>query len=132
MSNDNIKDRQVVGFFRQNLILFWKNGLLFRRNISGTICEILVALLFLLILVMMRYFVDSAQFNDQDSTTNPLLYLLLNVNVSTGRNLILYYPNNEFVRNIVLNAYITIKTIKPMFNATGITKLEIEIQKKIS
>ena len=117
----NVQDeRKVVGFFRQSVILFWKNGLLFRRNISGTIAEIFVALLFLLILVFMRFFVDSNKYEDQNSTTNPLKYLMTTINVTSNRNLIMYYPNNAYIQGIVENAYQMIKLIVPAFNATGI------------
>lgn len=117
----NVQDeRKVVGFFRQSVILFWKNGLLFRRNISGTIAEIFVALLFLLILVFMRFFVDSNKYEDQNSTTNPLRYLMTTINVTSNRNLIMYYPNNAYIQGIVENAYQMIKLIVPAFNATGI------------
>jgi hypothetical protein len=116
----NVQDeRKVVGFFRQSVILFWKNGLLFRRNISGTIAEIFVALLFLLILVFMRFFVDSNKYEDQNSTTNPLRYLMTTINVTSNRNLIMYYPNNAYIQGIVENAYQMIKLIVPAFNATG-------------
>jgi hypothetical protein len=117
----NVQDeRKVVGFFRQSVILFWKNSLLFRRNISGTIAEIFVALLFLLILVFMRFFVDSTKYEDHNAATNPLRYLMTTINVTSNRNLIMYYPNNAYIQGIVDNAYQMIKLIVPAFNATGI------------
>jgi hypothetical protein len=115
----NIEDRQVVGFLRQAVILFWKNGLLFKRNIAGTICEILVALLFLAILLLMRYFVDVSSFSDQDSVTNRLIYVTAAINATTGRNLIMYYPDNPFIQGIAQQAYQIIKHIRPDFNATS-------------
>ena len=114
------KERQVVGFFRQTIILFWKNSLLFRRNISGTICEVFVALLFLIILLFMRFFVDSNKYVDQNVENNPLKYLLSSINVTSQRSLIMYYPNNAYIQGIVEQAYQIIKTIQPAFNATGI------------
>jgi len=117
----NVQDeRKVVGFFRQCVILFWKNGLLFRRNISGTIAEIFVAVLFLLILLLMRFFVDSNKFDDYNTTNNPLKYVMSTINITSKRNLIMYYPNNAYIKDIVENAYQMIKLIVPDFNATGI------------
>ena len=68
----------------------------------------------------MRYLIDVNKYDDQNSTTNPLLYVLNNVNTTSNRSLIMYYPNNSFVQSIVENAYLTIKAIQPMFNATSI------------
>nr|QUF59430.1 ATP-binding cassette transporter Abca3-like2 [Brachionus angularis] len=113
-----MKDRKVVGFFRQTLILLWKNGILFKRNVSGTLVEILVSLLFVFILIFLRFFVDSTKYNEQSFVSNPIRNVLDAVNVTTKRSLILYYPNNSFVQEIVTNAYYFIKKQKPNFNAT--------------
>jgi hypothetical protein len=115
----NMKERQVVGFFRQSVILFWKNSLLFRRNVSGTICELVVSLLFLLILLILRYFVDNISYSDQDSTTNPLIYVTAAINTTTSRNYIYYYPNNAYIRAIVARAYQIIRSTTPTFSASS-------------
>nr|UOU03315.1 ATP-binding cassette subfamily A3-like 2 [Brachionus rubens] len=113
-----MKERKVVGFFRQILILLWKNGVLFKRNISGTIVEIAVALLFVFILVFLRFFVDSTKVDEQTYTNNPIRNVLQFINVTTNRSLIMYYPNNSYVQSIVTNAYMLIKSKRPTFNAT--------------
>ncbi|CAF0703608.1 unnamed protein product [Brachionus calyciflorus] len=112
-----MKERKVVGFFRQILILIWKNWLLFKRNISGTIVEILVSVLFVFILLFLRFFVDSTKVNEQNITNNPIRNVLTAINVTTNRSLIMYYPNNNFVRDIVTSAYYLIKSRRPTFNA---------------
>jgi hypothetical protein len=54
-SQENEKQqRKVVGLFWQILILTKKNFLLARRNVVGTVAEILVALLFVLILLLIQ------------------------------------------------------------------------------
>lgn len=111
-----MNERKVVGFFKQLLILFWKNSILFKRNILGTLVEILAALVFVLILVFLRYFVDSVRFTDQ---TNIARSVFDSINATTNRSLILYYPNNTYVKDLVTNAYNLIKTQKPSFNATS-------------
>ena len=113
-----IESRKVVGFFRQIIILLWKNSILFRRNISGTLAEILVALLFLVILLFLRFFVDSTKISDQDSTKYPVRNVIDYINVTSKRGLIMYYPNNAYVQTIVNDAYQLITTQKPLFNAT--------------
>lgn len=121
-----MKEHQVVGVGRQILILMWKNGLLFRRNKLGTICEILVALLFVFILVFLRFFVDSTHFDDQDYRRNPAVPVISNINVTTNRSLIMYWPDNVFVQSVVSNAYDLIKAQKPDFNATGTASFLVE------
>lgn len=53
--------RKVAEFFKQILILMWKNSILFKRNISGTIAEICVALIFVLILFLVRALADTSR-----------------------------------------------------------------------
>ena len=71
MSTVSAKEREVVGFFRQVLIVSWKNGLLFKRNISGTVCEIAVSVIFCFVVLLLRWVVDVTVYTDQSSTTNP-------------------------------------------------------------
>lgn len=114
------KERKVAGFFRQILILLWKNSILFRRNISGTLVEILVALLFVIIMIFLRFFVDSTKVAEQSASTNLIRNIVDSINVTTKREYLLYYPNNAFIQGIVTSAYLFIKSARPTFNATGI------------
>lgn len=117
-------EREIAGRFRQCIIMFWKNSLLFRRNVWGTLAEIFMAFLFALIILLLRYFVDVTVYPDQSSTNgttfisyNPLLGLFDAVNASNLTN-IYFYPNNSFIQEIVTNAYTLINTAKPNFTAT--------------
>ena len=112
-----IESRKVVGFFRQSVILLWKNSILLRRNISGTIAEILVALIFVFILLFIRYFSDSTSVSEQNSTINKVRNVIEYVNFTTNRSLIMYYPNNAYVQSIVNDAYSLIRSQVPMFKA---------------
>lgn len=94
----------------------WKNGILFRRNILGTLLEIFCPLLFLSILLIMRYFIEKIKYYDQYNFTRsifniftepPALSFTSLNEVSedrSNRNLIFYYPDSEFIRNITINA----------------------------
>jgi hypothetical protein len=116
-----MKEHHVVGVGRQIRILLWKNWVLFKRNKSGTACEILVALLFVLILLVLRYFVDSTKRDEQGGTMpRPVISY---INSTTNRSLIMYYPNNSFVQNLTANAYNLIKLVRPDFNATSKTPI---------
>lgn len=124
-----MKERKVVGFFRQFLILFWKNWVLFKRNIAGTITEICVSLIFVLILLILRFFVDSTKVNEQSAINNPNFNVLSLINATTNRTLLMYYPNHPFIEGIVTNAYNLIKTQKPVFQVSS--KFQINFLNKI-
>ena len=125
-SSSDPPTRKVVGIFRQIVILLWKNSILFRRNISGTLAEILAAFIFLFILLLIRFFADSTKINDQSYIKNPTFNLLSAINATTNRELIMYYPNNTFVEELVTNAYQLIKSRKPNFNATSTEFLKMK------
>ena len=120
MSDYTVKQRKVVGALSQTRILFWKNSLLFRRNVSGTLAEIFVALLFVLMLLLIRYFADTAHVADETNTlkSNPVLNVVDFLNVTSGRPNIIFYPNNDFVRSIVSRACQLINVSVSKFNAT--------------
>ena len=124
--------RKVVGLFWQILILTKKNFLLARRNVVGTLGEILVALLFILILLIIRYTYDVSRYSDQanisaqtgSSNANPINYVVYNINVSTNIvPKIYYYPNNAYVLSLVNDSYSIIKARQPLFMATCKFKL---------
>ncbi|RNA17620.1 ATP-binding cassette sub-family A member 3-like [Brachionus plicatilis] len=114
-----MKERKVVGFFRQFLILFWKNWVLFKRNIAGTITEICASLIFVIILLILRFFVDSTKIEEQNANTSPIFDVLSLINATTNRTYLMYYPNNSFIEGIVTNAFELIKSRKPVFSVTG-------------
>jgi hypothetical protein len=113
------QNRKLAGFFRQIGILFWKNGKLFKRNISGTLAEILMALLFIIILFALRYFVDIKSFTEQNDLTNPAGSILRNASLQKGGYFIYYYPPNTFIRNLVLSSIMAITYTKGNFTPLG-------------
>ena len=113
-----IESRKVVGFLRQIIILLWKNSILLRRNISGTIAEILVTLIFVFILLFIRFFVDSTRISDENSANNTARNVIEKINFTLRRDLIMYYPNNAYVQTIVNDSYSLIRSQMPMFHAT--------------
>ena len=115
----NVTDnRQLAGFFKQLGILFWKNWILFKRNKLGTFGEIMMAFLFAFIIVALRYLIDPAILNTQSLPTVPVI---APVNVSSG--IILYYPNNNFIKDIVTNAVTMLNAVRRIKSnmTTGIT-----------
>ena len=85
----------------------------------GTLAEILMAFLFVLIIILLRYFVDITTYPDQNSFSNPVLGVFDLAN-SSNRSLIYYHPNNSFIQEIVTDAYNLINAQSPNFTATRI------------
>lgn len=116
----NENKHKVVGVFSQLRILLWKNRILFQRNTSGTLAEILVAFLFVLILLVLRFFVDSTRFPEQNSNNTLARPILNTVNVSSNRSFIMYYPDNLLVQEIMIYTIQLIRSANSRFNATCI------------
>ena len=106
--DNKVKQRKVVGFFKQTYILLWKNSILFRRNIAGTLAEVLVALIFVLILVLIRFVYDVPRYSDQthsNSESNPIKNVVNFINISTTNvPIIYYYPNNAYILSLITSA----------------------------
>lgn len=115
-------ERKIASVLRQFIILFWKNGKLFRRNVWGTLAEILMAFIFVLIILFLRFFIDLTVFSDQSNMTNPPLGIFDRAN-SSNRSFIYYYPNNAFIQSIVTNAYQLINNRSSNFSATRKIKI---------
>ena len=113
------KQKKVVGPFRQVWILIWKNWILFKRNILGSIVELFSTYLFLIMLVLLRFFADVRYSSDETSVTSPTRNVIDNINTTTGRTNIYYYPNNALIQGIVTSAVTLIQTQVPAFTATG-------------
>ena len=113
-------DRKIAGVWRQFSILLWKNLILSKRNVCGLVTEILCPLLVIIILIIIRYFVDITQYTDQSNGLYNVLDLLQLTRNST--NLLLYYPNTTLIKDIITQAVMLIKQRKPFFNLTSTFK----------
>ena len=120
LSNRINENRRIAGIWKQFSILTWKNLILSRRNACGLVTEILCPLIVILILIVIRYFVDVTQYEDQANASNNVLDLLpITPNSTSNASLLLYYPNTPIVYNIITNAVSLIKLRKPYFNASS-------------
>lgn len=99
-----IESRKVAGPFRQFQILFWKNGKLLLRNKLGTFGEMIIAFLFVFIVMIIRYLIDTADFNEDTSITNTPRSVLIGTYTDFDKENVYYYPENDFVKNIVESA----------------------------
>nr|UOU03317.1 ATP-binding cassette subfamily A3-like 4 [Brachionus rubens] len=97
------QNRRIAGFFRQIQIISWKNLLLYRQNISGLVCEILFSCLFTLIFVVLVYYSRPVKTYGKDfNPIKPMVYFKNDEIVNTTDYY--YYPNNQFIREIVVKS----------------------------
>ena len=120
-SDDKIeKGRSIAGFFQQTRIIIWKNLLLTRRNVTGTIFEILLSILFIAILALMlsiptiNYMDDKAS-RPQDiiSQFNP--YFMDN----ELKGNFLYHPNTPLAQNLTMKALETLNNFYGNISING-------------
>jgi hypothetical protein len=107
---------RVAGAFAQIRILLWKNFILFKRNKVSTLIEILAAYLFVGILALFRFFIDSTHYEKLDSTINPEIGVPYWINSTSNRTLISYYPPNQFIGQFVFNSLLLIISARPDFS----------------
>jgi hypothetical protein len=110
-------DRQVIGFFGQVKILLWKNGILFKRNIIGTIGEVLLALIACMLLILIRYFTESRKYVDTNYGEFPVA---MTIPLKNNRQVVYYSPDNEYIKKIVENGVRLLKAIRPANNFSAL------------
>jgi magnesium-transporting ATPase (P-type) len=108
-----------VSILQQVYILLWKNGILFRRSYIGSILEVLLSLLFIITLMIVRYYVDKTNYPDE---SNNVENIFESMPLSIRRNRIYYYPNTNYVRDIIINAVSFINSYEPLFTPISIKK----------
>ena len=117
MSNDK-QEYRIARFPKQILILVWKNLLLSRRNLFGTVLEMLCPYLFISFMLVIRSFMERIRLTSQFNMPTSVLDVRLG-SFNQTRNLILYFPNTNFVRRLVDNAVNLIVQNNPGFIPIG-------------
>lgn len=93
--------RKIAGFFRQILIIQWKNLLLYFNNKIGILFEILF-LSTSLIFLLFSYYDEMTRMSKSDFQVD---HILSTEPGSAHRpDNFYYYPDNPFIKNIVTNA----------------------------
>jgi hypothetical protein len=95
------KERKIVGFPQQVLIILWKNLMLMSKNKLGTVCELLLAALFVATMIGMN-FLYLPDFRRDD----PRLVPNINKNELNITQNFYFYPNNSYVQGLVKDTYI--------------------------
>lgn len=118
-SKDVEMTMRIANFWRQILILSWKNLIIFRCNLFGTLLEFLSPFVFLAFLLIIRYYIERIRFNTsafvQPTSVFDISFFLMN----QTRNLVIFYPNTTLVRNFVLSAVQLLKFRNPTFEPKG-------------
>jgi hypothetical protein len=114
MANEN---RKIAGFFRQIFIILWKNSILFRRNKTGILCELIFSSLFTLIFILLVYFaIPNYRMKSVDDEVNVINVIINDDSDEFLRNTYYYYPNTEFVKSIMQNSVNLMKIANYAFN----------------
>ena len=111
------KHYKIASLPNQILILNWKNFLLFRRNLLGTILELIFPFIFISFLLIIRYFIERIKFFNQYNQSNSGNVLELYVNLmSQEKILVLFYPNNKLIQELVENSVRFLQLKNPEFS----------------
>jgi hypothetical protein len=116
------EQRKLAGFFKQILIVSWKNLLLYKSNVAGIICEFLFPCLFVAAQVfVLRVGIDILIDNVTPRNRDPYV-IEQNTNFiydydDFGVSELYYYPDNSFVKSIINDA---VGTNKDYYQATGL------------
>jgi hypothetical protein len=111
------KRYKIASLPNQILILNRKNFLLFRRNLLGTILELIFPFIFISFLLIIRYFIERIKFFNQHNQSNSGNVLELYVNsMSQEKILVLFYPNNKLIQELVENSVRFLKLKNPEFS----------------
>lgn len=103
---------------RQILILMWKNMVSTRRNIVGSLLEFVCPVIFISFLLVIRSFIEKLRFTSQFNMPRSILDLRFGAFNQT-RNLVLYYPNTQLVRQLVQDAIVYFGQSNQGFNPVG-------------
>jgi hypothetical protein len=109
--NSNTNNKEMAGFFKQLLLILWKNLLIIKQNKTGLVCELLFSSLFTFIFVALVYFynpqVVPKQFIDFESAIRSNLVDFTRLHEPPLD--LYYYPNTHSVKTLVSNAYAVLK-----------------------
>ena len=113
------KQRKIAGFWKQTQIIFWKNMLLYSKNIIGIIFELVASLLLLSVLILVLVWISKSEFKKRIS------YKKINVTSSISSddcgNIIYYYPNTNLTTSLIQSVYMQLSTNLKGFHGTDVS-----------
>lgn len=115
------RDRKLAGFWSQLKIILWKNTILYFRNLTGLICEILLATVFIVIIALIISTTES-NFNTKVPDYKQDQNVLNKINSNWATGTLFYYPANKLTDYLMTNTYKTIRGSQ--YRKYGISDLE--------
>lgn len=97
------QNRKIAGFFRQIQIISWKNLLLYRKNITGLLSEVIFSCLFTLIFVILVYYSRPQYKQKKEFVSSKPVQNFFNDEIFNTTDFY-YYPNNQFIQELVFNS----------------------------
>jgi hypothetical protein len=119
MINAGTKPLEIASNWRQFCMLTWKNLILIRRNLLGTLFELTLSIFFVFTLLLIRNIVERIYVPEQ---IYPAYYIIDYFQNAVGHNLILFYPNNSMIYEVVQHAYNLIKSRKLWLNLSSLNR----------
>lgn len=116
MVSAGTKPLEIASDWRQFCMLTWKNLILIRRNLLGTLFELALSIFFIFTLLIIRHIVERIYVPEQ---IYPAYYIIDYFQNAVGHNLILFYPNNSMIQQVVQHAYNLIKSRKLWLNLSS-------------
>ena len=105
--------QQVYGINFQ--IITWKNFILSQRNLFNLFAEIFGHVLVIITLLVIRYFTHAVKYQEKSNDLSNVFDLF----PETNKTILLYYPNNTFIEDIISQVINLIKKRKSFSNITG-------------
>jgi hypothetical protein len=112
---DRKRNLQIANFNQQLIILTWKNLKLLRRSFISTAAELLCPFLFISIIFIIRHFIERLNFSDQIRKPISAYQLYMPTFSNSYRNLVMYYPNNTLIKDLISDALLSLIAHNPNF-----------------
>ena len=108
--------RSPPGFWRQIRIILWKNTILYYRNLSGLICELLMTSVFIASLILLIKITASEQNTTTDDRLSypPETRIIDQIDQDSylRSGYIYYYPESPLTDRLIQDTFITLKGVK--------------------
>ena len=108
-------NHKIAGLWNQFKIITWKNFILSKRNLFNLFAEIFGPLLVIMTLLVIRYFTHAVKYQEKSNDLSNVFDLF----PETNKTILLYYPNNTFIEDIISQVINLIKKRKSFSNITG-------------
>ena len=107
--------RKIASGLQQIRMLLWKNVIISFRSIGTIIAEFLGPIIFLGLIILVRYLFSVYSYPAQSNSLKNVFELYSPIVSGIAQPIVLYYPNNSFILGIVKNAVNVIQAAVPSY-----------------